>query len=279
MGISKEQYDPRLVKAANSVLLEIAHLLQIYSDGFVVIGGTVPGLILRNPPESHIGSIDVDIALDQNKIPEKDYRTIKSLLIERGYSPEEQPFTYSRDIVIEGQPIKIKVDFLAGEYGGTGDKHRTQQIQDLKPRKARACDLAFIQTITVQITGELPNGAIDQAIVQVASIVPFLMMKAQALNGRMKEKDAYDIYYCMRNYPGGHRALVSAFKAFPSNKLVDEGLRILKEKFASPEHVGPVFITNFLGESDPETQKIIQRDAYERVNVLLESLDMDNLTK
>jgi hypothetical protein len=55
MGISKEQYDPRLVKAANSVLLEIAHLLQIYSDGFVVIGGTVPGLILRNPPESHIG--------------------------------------------------------------------------------------------------------------------------------------------------------------------------------------------------------------------------------
>lgn len=272
MGISKEQYDPRLIKAANSVLLEIGHLLQIYSDGFVVIGGSVPGLILRNQQEPHIGSIDVDIALDQHKIPETDYRTIKSLLVERGYSPEEQPFTFSRDILIEGSPIKVKVDFLAGEYGGTGEKRRTQRVQDLKPRKARACDLAFIQTIPIQITGELPNGAKDQVIVQVASIVPFLMMKAQALNGRMKEKDAYDIYYCMRNYPGGHRALVSAFKSFPPNKLVDEGLRILKEKFASPEHVGPVFITDFLAESDLETQKRIQRDAYERVSVLLESL-------
>jgi len=272
MGISKEQYDPRLIKAANSVLLEIAHLLQIYSDGFVVIGGSVPGLILRNPPEPHIGSIDVDIALDQDKIPETDYRTIKSLLVERGYSSEEQPFTFSRDIVIDGNPIKVKVDFLAGEYGGTGEKHRTQRVQDLKPRKARACDLAFIQTIPVQITGELPNGAKDQVIIQVASIVPFLMMKAQALNGRMKEKDAYDIYYCMRYYPGGHRALVSAFKAFPPNKLVYEGLRILKEKFASPEHVGPVFITDFLAESDPENQNRIQRDAFERVTALLESL-------
>ncbi|MBW6466698.1 MAG: nucleotidyl transferase AbiEii/AbiGii toxin family protein [Brevefilum sp.] len=275
MGTSKEQYDSRLVNAANSVLLEIAHLLHAYADGFVVVGGSVPGLILRNQPEPHIGSIDVDIALDQHKIHEIDYRTIKSLLVERGYSPEEQPFTYSRDVVIEGKPSKVKVDFLAGEYGGTGNKHRTQRVQDLQPRKARACDLAFIQTIPVKITGELPNGAIDQVTIQVASIVPFLMMKAQALNGRMKEKDAYDIYYCMRNYPGGHRALVLAFKAFPSNKLVDEGLRILKEKFASPEHVGPVFITDFLAESDPETKMIIQRDAFERVAALLKSLCID----
>lgn len=275
MGNSKEQYEPNLVSAANSVLLEIAHLLQMYSDGFVVVGGSVPGLILRNPSESHIGSIDVDIALDQNKIPETDYRSIQSLLIERGYTPEKQPFTFTRDVVIEGQRIKVEVDFLAGEYGGTGKKHRTQRVQDLKPRKARACDLAFIQTIPVQITGELPSGGKDQAIVQVASIVPFLMMKAQALKGRLKEKDAYDIYYCMRYYPGGHPALVAAFKAFPSNKLIDECLNILKDKFASPEHVGPVFIANFLAETDQDTRERIQRDAYERVKALLESLGID----
>ncbi|HAF49331.1 MAG TPA: hypothetical protein DCL08_08880 [Anaerolineaceae bacterium] len=275
MGNSKEQYEPGLVTAARKVLLEIAHLLQIYSDGFVVVGGSVPDLILKNPPESHIGSIDVDIALDQNKIPETDYQTIKSLLIERGYSTEDQPFTFSREVVVEGQQMKVKVDFLAGEYGGTGTKHRTQQIQDLKLRKARACDLAFIQTISVKITGELPNGAKDQAIVQVASIVPFLMMKAQALNGRMKEKDAYDIYYCIRYYPGGHQALVSAFEEFPPNKLVDEGMKILKEKFASPEHIGPVFVTTFMEEIDQETRERIQRDAYERVRALLESLGID----
>ena len=36
------------------------------------------------------------------------------------------------------------MDFLAGEYGGTGAKHRHQQVQpDLRARKARGCELAF----------------------------------------------------------------------------------------------------------------------------------------
>lgn len=36
-------------------------------------------------------------------------------------------------------------------------------------------------------------------------------MKAQALNSRLKEKDAYDIYYCLTNFPDGMDALVEAF--------------------------------------------------------------------
>lgn len=275
MGLSKDQYKPRLVRAAYSVLLEVAHLLQSYADGFVVVGGSVPGLIFKNPMESHIGTIDVDIALDQNKIPEANYRSIESLLKERGYIQEEQPFSYSREIDVEGQTIKVKVDFLAGEYGGTGKKHRTQRIQDLHPRKARACDLAFIHPLTVKLAGELPDGGKDQVHVKVASIVPFLMMKAQALKSRLKEKDAYDLYYCMRHYTGGHQALVAEFKKFPSNQLIDEGLLILKENFASPEHIGPVFVVNFLAESDQEVRERIQRDAFERVNALLESLGIN----
>jgi hypothetical protein len=272
MAASKEEYEPTLVNAANSVLLEISHLLHTYSEGLVVVGGSVPGLILQNTQEQHIGSIDVDIALDRNKIPETDYLSIKSLLLQRGYEPEEQPFTFSREVTVEGEKIKVKVDFLAGEYGGTGKAHRTQRIQDLHPRKARACDLAFVQATTVQITGKLPGGGKDKVMVRVASIVPFLMMKAQALNGRLKEKDAYDIYFCLRHYPDGIQGLTEAFKSFPSNKLIDEGLNILQEKFSSPEHIGPVFVVDFLGETDRDTRELIQRDAYERVTALLESL-------
>ena len=274
MAISKKHYEPVLVNAANCVMLEISHLLHAYSEGLVVVGGSVPGLILQNTQERHIGSIDVDIGLDRDKIPETDYLSIKSLLLQRGYEPEEQPFTFSREVTIEGQTIKVKVDFLAGEYGGTGKAHRTQRIQDLNPRKARACDLAFVQAVHVRITGELPGGGKDEAVVRVASIVPFLMMKAQALNGRLKEKDAYDIYYCLRHYPVGTQGLVDAFKSFPSNKLIHEGLKILKEKFSSPEHIGPVFVADFLGETDREARELIQRDAYERVTALLESLNI-----
>lgn len=273
MAVSKKQYDPRLVTAANSVLLEIGHLLQAYKDGFVVVGGSVPGLIIEDAPELHIGSMDVDIALDQNKIPDTDYKTIRQLLLDCGYSPEEQPFYFKRVVNVNGNSIPVRVDFLAGEYGGTSRSHRTQAVQDIRPRKARACDLAFDQTIAIEVRGILPNGGKDQVVLQVASIVPFLMMKAQALQGRMKEKDAYDIYYCLRNHPGGHAALVSAFRSFPKNKLIDEGLEILQEKFGSPDHIGPVFVARFLEVVDQDAKEMICRDAFERINALVKALE------
>jgi len=195
MATTKNEYDRLLVEAAHRVLLEVARLLYEYRDGIVIVGGSVPGLILgQNLPE-HIGTIDVDIALDQNTIQEVGYRSIVQLLLNRGYVQGDQPFIFYRTLQIDDQEIKVEVDFLAGEYGGTSKTHRTQAVQDMRPRKARACDLAFQNPIQITIEGLLPEGGKDRACIQVASMVPFLMMKAQALNNRLKEKDAYDIYY------------------------------------------------------------------------------------
>lgn len=163
----------------------------------------------------------------------------------------------------------MEVDFLAGEYGGTGRQHRTQVVQDMKPRKARACDLAFQNPVEVVLEGTLPEGGKDRAIIRIASVTAFLMMKAQALNNRIKEKDAYDIYYCLVNYPGGLDSLGEEICRYLENPLVVEGLNILAEKFQSPEHSGPTFIANFLWEVDLEARESIKRDAFERVNYLL----------
>jgi hypothetical protein len=43
-------------------------------------------------------------------------------------------------VVIGGQTYGVEVDLMSGEYGGTGKRHRTQRVQDVKPRKARGCD-------------------------------------------------------------------------------------------------------------------------------------------
>ena len=50
------------------------------------------------------------------------------------------------------------------------------------------------------VSGTLPGGGKDTTILRVASIVPFLVMKAMALAGRLMEKDAWDVYYCVRYY-------------------------------------------------------------------------------
>jgi len=75
------------------------------------------------------------------------YRTILQLLKQRGYiRGSQQPFIYYRKIKNkEGRDVTIKIDLLAGEYGGTGKNHRTQVIQDVRARKVRACDLVFEQ--------------------------------------------------------------------------------------------------------------------------------------
>jgi hypothetical protein len=272
MGETRVDYDALLIEAAQSVLLELARTLHDYFDGIVLVGGWVPGLLFGNSEQAHIGSMDVDLALDQNTIQEVGYRSIMQLLVNRGYQQGDQPFIFYRVVTVGDREIKVEVDFLAAEYGGTGKKHRTQTVQDMHPRKARGCDLAFQDPIDVTIEGSLPGGGRDRATIRVASVVPFLMMKAQALVGRLKEKDAYDIYYCLTNYPGGLDLLVEVFRPHAKEPLVSEGLSILAEKFESPDYVGPNFVADFLEVTDPDERAFLQRDAFERVNYLLTQL-------
>jgi hypothetical protein len=92
---------------------------------------------------------------------------------------------------------KVEVDFLAAEYRGTGRKHRTQSVQDIRARKVRACDLVFQEPVEITIEGYLPNGGEDMAQIRVAAAVPFLMMKRQDGSDQLLE------IVCVCNTNGG----------------------------------------------------------------------------
>ena len=270
MAVTKVDYPELAVKAAESVLLELVRILGEYLDHVVVIGGMVPKYLVTNAEEMHIGSIDVDLALDHRRFDETGYQTLHNLLDEQDYLIDaDHPYIYRRNVVIDGNEITVQVDLLSGEYGGTGRSRRTQKIQDIRPRKARGADMVFDDPVHVKITGELPGGAKDTATIRVASIVPFIVMKAMAMRDRLKQKDPYDIYYCLRYFPGGIEEIAESFSLLRRNKLVGEALGILAEKFDSPEHVGPVHITEFLQISEPSDSERTKRDAYERILYLL----------
>lgn len=273
MVIKRTDYTAEAVEAARSVLLELAHLLGEYRESMVIVGGWVPQLLIPQAPRSHIGSLDVDIALNHRTILEGNYKTIQQLLLSRGYRPAEQPFMFFRTVQIEERSYEVEVDFLAGEYSGTARGHRTQIVQDIRPRKARGCDLAINLATETSVDGALPGGGKDSTRVRVASIVPFLVMKAMALDGRLMEKDAWDVYYCVRYYPGGMDCLVNEFTPHLGSGLVREAMAILAKKFESPEHIGSKHVADFEEITDPEERALIQRDAYERVNALLSRLE------
>lgn len=272
--VSKSQYGEREVSACKAVLLELVHLLGELKDDIVIIGGWSPTFLLPQSNEPHIGSLDIDVALNFSRIPVSTYRTILEAFLNRGYvQDKQQPFRFFRTVKFKGkESIIVEVDLMAGEYGGTGKGHRTQKIQDVSARKARGCDLAFDTTVTVTIEGELPEGGKDKASFKVAGIVPFLVMKGMVMNERLKEKDAYDIYYCVEHFPGGVEKLALEFNKFRKNKLVIEGLGKIRSKFASVEHIGPRWVADFLEMAEKEDRDIIVRRAYEKINELLDLL-------
>jgi hypothetical protein len=268
----RTDYTEIAVSAAKSVLIELAHLLGEYRDDMVLIGGWVPELLLAGSSERHVGSMDIDLALNHLTLGEAGYANIGKLLLDKGYTQGSQPFIFFRSLQLEGREYKVQIDLLAGEYGGTGEKHRTQRIQDVKARKARGCDIAFRSFTEIKIEGKLPDGAIDNATIRVASIMPFLVMKGMALHDRIKEKDAWDVYYCLRNYPGGLDKVFDEFYDFLDNSLVKEGMEKLADKFSSPDHLGPKMVADFEEVADWEARQFLQRDAYERVHYLIERI-------
>ena len=194
--VNKSGYRSREVEASNSVLLELIHIMGEFHGSMVLVGGGAPPFLLPHVASQYVGTMDIDLALNINDEPEGTYVRFRDTLLRHGYDEGEQPYIFFRDVpVADGINIRVEVDFLAAEYGGTGRGHRTQRFDDARPRKARGCGLA-----------------------------PFLVMKAIALNGRLKPKDAWDIYFVISKYEGGVEAIAELFRPLLSNSLVKEAI-------------------------------------------------------
>lgn len=124
------------------------------------------------------------------------------------------------------------------------------------------------------MSGVLPNASLDTATVQVASLDSFLVMKGIALADRMKEKDAYDIYFCIRIFPGGLEAVVDELKPSLPNSLVLEGLQNIAKLFASPDHFGPSAVADFEEIDDAVERELVRRDVFERVSFVVRKLNL-----
>ena len=129
-------------------------------------------------------------------------------------------------------------------------------------------DLAFIFQQEILVEGVLPDGGHNSATAKLPTIAAFLCIKAITLSERMKKKDAYDICFCIENYPGGYKALADEFRGKLENKLIGEGIAILREKFARLDSIGPVWAAQVAEEATAGTAfdlEMEQRRAYEVV--------------
>lgn len=258
-----------------SCLLELMTILGEYRENIAIVGGWVPYFLLEHVRHEHVGSLDIDMIIDFNNISDGNYRTILTHLEKHGYiqKAENLPFSFIKEVKSRsGEKYKIQLDLMAGEYGGTAKGHRHQRIQDLKAHKVRGGDLVFDHFTSVKISGKLPDGAENEVIIKVANVIPFLVMKGMALWDRLNKKDAYDIYFIIKNYPNGLEGLTEIFRQYIDNSLIQEGLGKIRAKFMSIDMIGPKWIVDFEEIDDEEEKARLQRDAFERINAFLEML-------
>lgn len=210
---SAAHYDDRTTAAVKSVLIEIGQILGSFKGKFAVIGGAVPWLLLDNDEMHHVGTIDIDLSLDAEALADTAYVALIDALMGNGYEQREtlRRFQLVRNVTTTdgGPSINVIVDFLMPRHAEI-EKRIPPLLGNFAVQRADGADLATRFYQMTAISGPMPNGGMNTVEVAVCSIPALLAMKGYALNGRLKQKDAYDVYFCIRNYPNGIDGLAQA---------------------------------------------------------------------
>jgi len=116
------------------------------------------------------------------------------------------------------------------------------------------------------------KGKTNRVQFRVASIADFLIMKSYALAKRDKPKDAYDICFCLDNYPGGLEKLAANWKKRAESKDIIKAIRILKEKFETVDSYGTGQVVEFYNSAHEEERQRQARRAYELMQEFLKQV-------
>ena len=269
-------YTKRQTEAARRVLVDVGQVLASFTDAIVLVGGWVPDLLIPEPVEHHVGSIDVDIALDAAKLMNGRYAALLSLLLNTGrYKQGEKEFQLFTivDLKDEEEPVRVDVDFLAPQELDLRVPRTSRRLKAFRVLQADGCSEAFREPQIITIDGQMVSGAKNSVELRVASLPNFLLMKCFALNGRDKPKDAYDICYCLEHAPGGAAIIAKAWNKRSSEENVVKATEVLRQKFASVDAYGPMQVVEFHQSNEGQEADIEARRAYELVQQLLRILD------
>ncbi len=259
----REEATPGLIDAVRVVLAKIAEVLEAFPAA-VIVGGTVPYLLIPQDIEPHEGTVDIDVVLALDQLGANDVFTLHEMLERKLFQQDpKKPFRYTMGVSVEGEEYTVLIELLGGGEPPASGMRRIQ-TEDVHVSIIRGMEVALENPSKASLPDD------PDRWVSVASIPAFLTMKAAALAQReedKKAKDAYDIVYCLRNYPGGVHAIAEAYRTVLTNPIVSAGIMLLRSLFESGEAAGPLAYAR--RASDAEERALMQREAFERVKELL----------
>ena len=277
---SARDYDDRTTAAVKSVLIEIGQILGSFQGKFAVVGGAVPWLLLREADMPHSGTMDVDLGLDPSALGDGQYVRLVEALQTHGYHQRDnlRRFQLVRAVTARdgGSDIDVVVDFLMPRDAKIA-RNKPPILSGFAVQRADGAELALRFHQMVAIEGDMPAGGSNRVHIAVASIPALLAMKGYAIENRLKRKDAYDIYYSVRNFPGGIDDLVKATGPLLNVESARKGYLLIAGKFRSIEDFGPTSVREFVEGTHLLGHRTLnqwQQDAFGQVDAWLRGLGL-----
>jgi hypothetical protein len=246
-------YTPEITDIAKETLLYIATTLGDLLDQIVLVGGLVPSLIVPEKPDvpSHVGTMDVDLALSLGLLNSQRYTEVSSRLRKAGFKPdtnlEGNPTRQRWVIKVAGKPPG-KVDFLIQLSDSKARAGSQQNLEaDFAAIITPGVHLAFQDMLEISLDGQTIKGETATRSIQVSGPGAYVVLKALAVRKRNEPKDSYDLQHVLRYYGDDPDDVVSRLTPLMDDPITTEALFFLSEDFQAPTSIGPSRAAEFLG--------------------------------
>jgi hypothetical protein len=238
----------------------VATVIGDMTDDVVLVGGLVPSLIvaqgsLPSGAERHVGTMDVDVGLALGLLDEGRYQELSERLRRAGFGPDaNESGRRTRQRWVWKDSRGVSVDFLIppstpADRGGT--------IRDLEEDFAAliapGLPLAFRDRTKVTLDGETLLGERAVREMWVCGPAAYLVLKALAFRSRGENKDAYDLFYVLRNHGDGPRTVAEAFRPLLDDSAARDALGIIGADFTTADSVGAMRVAAFMARQGDAT--------------------------
>jgi hypothetical protein len=255
-------YTPDYLELVRSTCLYIATKLGDLMQDLVVVGGLAPSLLVdqENLPagaDRHVGTIDLDVGLTVALLDKGRYAKLSDRLRRAGFEPDEnEQGNPTRQRWRIGGAEEVTLDFLIpptlkGDEGGTIRSLEADFAALITP----GLGLAFLDKRHVTLSGETILGERATRDVWVCGPGAYVVLKALAVRNRGDNKDAYDLYYVLRNFGAGVGDVATLLRPLLTDEAAIQAIAVLRADFLDHQAIGPRRVAEFVfGEPNDTLQ-------------------------
>jgi hypothetical protein len=258
-----------------------------WAERLVLIGGLTPRFLVPEPPDGidpHVGTTDVDLVLTMAIAGEQDVpdEPLADRLRALGFEPEAEPGDLGGPAFRWVQRVngfRVKVEFMCPANDRPGGQIEPDPVPNtgaaLGALRLPGAELVTRDYEVRRLTGRALEDGDVEVNLRVCGLLPFLVLKAFALDERDKDKDAYDLVWVLSAFGDGpgDAARIALGSPVAGESVVKKAIARLREHFSTRESRGSELYAQMFPGQPVVERRALQRHAHKTVSEFLKIWD------